>query len=148
MSEIGVVCAAAALAAGAGWLVRRRNRQRAAARPEAGIPCMVRSPAGEGRWRAGRVYGGPDGARWVPGRGAPVPLPQGRATGVRAPSVREGMSINPGSRIVTCVYGDGASMEIAVMPLDLRELLAAVPQEERDGSGAPPEPESRAYPEP
>ncbi|MEU7553838.1 hypothetical protein AB0B01_16080 [Streptomyces sp. NPDC044571] len=142
MSEFGVMCAAAALAAGAGWFVRRRHGRRTATGPVSGIPCMVRQPAGEGRWRAGRVYEGPGGARWVPGRGAPVPLPQGRATAVRAPSVWEGMSINPGSRIVTCVYGDGASMEIAVMPLDLRELLAAVPQEEREGAVTPSDPES------
>ncbi|TDU78438.1 hypothetical protein [Streptomyces sp. KS 21] len=123
--------ALAAAAAGVGWLVRRRHRQRVAAGSPEGIPCMARHPAGAGRWRMGRVFPGPGGARWVPRRGEPVPLPAGRATGVRAPSVKEGMSINPGSRIVTCTYGTGeraGSIEIAVMPLDLRELLEAVPQ--------------------
>ncbi|MFJ6795562.1 hypothetical protein [Streptomyces sp. NPDC091268] len=115
-------------AAGAGWLLRRKHRVWLAAGPVAGIPCMARRPAGEGRWRAGRVYADEGAARWVPRRGAPVVLTGGRATAVRAPSVREGISINPGSRIVTCAYAGGASMEIAVMPLDLRELLAAVPQ--------------------
>lgn len=51
------------------------------------------------------------------------------------------MSINPGSRIVACTYGTGGdggtgegggSIEIAVMPLDLQELLEAVPQAETD----------------
>ncbi|MFE2144773.1 hypothetical protein ACFXA3_24055 [Streptomyces sp. NPDC059456] len=102
---------------------------------------MARHPAGAGRWRMGRVFTGPGIPRWVPRRGEPVPLPGGRATGVRAPSVKEGISINPGSRIVACTYGSGAdgggpdgaaagggTIEIAVMPLDLRELLEAVPQ--------------------
>ncbi|QES54504.1 hypothetical protein DEJ51_09855 [Streptomyces venezuelae] len=89
---------------------------------------MVRIPAGEGRWRVGRVYGERGVARWVPQRGEPVVLPGGRATGIRVPSVKEGISINPGSRIVTCAYDGGGSIEIAVMPLDVRELLEAVPQ--------------------
>lgn len=91
---------------------------------------MVRIPAGEGRWRAGRVYAEEGVARWVPERGEAVVLPGGRATGVRVPSVKEGISINPGSRIVTCAYDGGGSIEIAVMPLDVRELLEAVPQAE------------------
>ncbi|MEV0409709.1 hypothetical protein AB0I68_02585 [Streptomyces sp. NPDC050448] len=132
---------ALAAAVGAGWLVRRRHRQRPAAGSPEGIPCMARHPAGAGRWRIGRVFGGPGGARWVPRRGEPVPLPGGRSTGVRAPSVKEGVSINPGSRIVACAYGNGAggaggahggTIEIAVMPLDLRELLEAVPQSGAD----------------
>ncbi|MFD9359998.1 hypothetical protein [Streptomyces sp. NPDC060031] len=120
--------AALAGAAGAGWLLRRKHRARVAAGPAAGIPCMARQPAGEGRWRVGRVYAEQGAAHWVPRRGDPVALADGRATAVRAPSVREGISINPGSRIVTCAYAGGGTMEIAVMPLDLRELLAAVPQ--------------------
>ncbi|WP_406182522.1 hypothetical protein [Streptomyces sp. NBC_01006] len=112
---------------------RSERRERIAAGTPDGIPCMVRHPAGAGRWRMGRVFTGPGGARWVPRRGEPVPLPGGRATGVRAPSVKEGMAINPGSRIVSCTYGtggvdgSGGTIEIAVMPLDLRELLAVVP---------------------
>lgn len=119
-------------AAGAGWLLRRKHLARVAAGPVAGIPGMARRPAGEGRWRAGRLYAdqGEGAARWVPARGEPLPLPGGRATGVRAPSVKEGISINPGSRIVACAYEGGGSMEIAVMPMDLRELLVALPQEE------------------
>lgn len=130
--EFAVVALAAA---GTGWLMRRKHRSRVAAGNVAGIPCMARTPAGRGRWRMGRVYVDGGAARWVPRRGEPVELTGGRATAVRAPSVKEGISINPGSRIVTCTLGDGSGeaggdggIEIAVMPLDLRELLAAVPQ--------------------
>ncbi|MBT2403567.1 MULTISPECIES: hypothetical protein [unclassified Streptomyces] len=120
-------------AVGAGWLLRRRHRRRMAAGPVAGIPGMARLPAGAGRWRPGLLHAGPGGARWVPSRGEPVALTEGRATAVRAPSVKEGLSINPGSRIVTCAYPGGGSIEIAVMALDLPELLEAVPRAE-DGS--------------
>ncbi|MFD4134786.1 hypothetical protein [Streptomyces goshikiensis] len=125
----------AALAAATGWLIRRKHRERTAAGRTQGIPGMARNPAGAGRWRAGRVCAGPAGeVRWVPGRGEPVALPGVRATGVRPPSVKEGLSINPGSRIVACAY-EGGTIEIAVMALDLRELLEAVPAEgeARDG---------------
>ncbi|KOU17295.1 hypothetical protein ADK52_32155 [Streptomyces sp. WM6372] len=139
----------AAAAVGVGWLVRRKHRQRLAAGSPDGIPCMARHPAGAGRWRVGTVFTGAGGVRWVPRRGEPVPLPGGRATGVRVPSVKEGISINPGSRIVACTYGTGGAdrtggtggtgtaagtIEIAVMPLDLRELLEAVPQAEPDAA--------------
>ncbi|MEY2233591.1 hypothetical protein [Streptomyces sp. BF23-19] len=117
-------------AVGAGWLLRRKHRARTATGPVPGIPCMVRIPAGEGRWRAGRVYAEEGAARWVPQRGEPVALPGGRATGIRVPSVKEGIVINPGSRIVTCAYDGSGSIEIAVMPLDVRELLECVPQAE------------------
>ncbi|MCX5378587.1 hypothetical protein [Streptomyces sp. NBC_00091] len=115
-------------AAGLGWLFRRKHRQRTAAGGPAGIPGMARIPAGEGRWRSGRVYAGQGAARWQPGRGSLVPLGGALTTGVRVPSVREGISINPGSRIVTCVLADGGTIEIAVMPLDLRELLEVLPE--------------------
>ncbi|MFE2286095.1 hypothetical protein ACFXDJ_18230 [Streptomyces sp. NPDC059443] len=120
-------------AAVAGWLLRRKHLRRVAAGPAAGIPCMARQPAGQGRWRSGRVYADQGAARWEPGRGEPVLLTGGRATGVRAPSVREGIAINPGSRIATIAYAGAegeveVGIEIAVMPLDLRELLALVPQ--------------------
>lgn len=116
-------------AVGAGWLLRRKHRQRVAAGPVAGIPGMARVPAGAGRWRPGRLHAGPGGAaRWVPSRGEPVTLTGARATALRAPSVKEAMSINPGSRIVTCACAGGGSIEIAVMALDLRALLEAVPQ--------------------
>ncbi|MEW2418762.1 hypothetical protein AB0953_34505 [Streptomyces sp. NPDC046866] len=132
MIELVVLLAGAV---GAGWLIRRAHLRRVAAGPATGIPCMARTPAGAGRWRIGQVFAGPDGARWVPRRGESVDLAGGRATGVRAPSVKEGMSINPGSRIVACAYGGGGSIEIAVMPLDLGELLRAVPQDEAPQAG-------------
>ncbi|GHD70177.1 hypothetical protein AB0C97_34275 [Streptomyces goshikiensis] len=123
----------AALAAVTGWLIRRKHRERTAAGLPQGIPAMARNPAGAGRWRAGRVFAAPAGeVRWAPGRGEPVALPGVRATGVRPPSVKEGLSINPGSRIVACAY-EGGTIEIAVMALDLRELLEAVPAD--DGAG-------------
>ncbi|MET9856478.1 hypothetical protein ABZY57_26490 [Streptomyces sp. NPDC006450] len=131
--------ALAGAAAATGWLVRRKHLRRQAAPPVPGIPCMARQPAGTGRWRSGRVYADRGAARWVPGRGEPVVLTGGRATGVRPPSVKEGISINPGSRIVTCEFDEGGgsgAMDIAVMPLDLRELLAAV---EQAAPGATPE---------
>ncbi|MFZ3549255.1 hypothetical protein ACODT3_27300 [Streptomyces sp. 4.24] len=134
----------AGAAAGTGWLVRRKQRRRQAAGPVAGIPCMARQPAGRGRWRMGRVYADPGAVRWVPRRGEPVLLADGRSTAVRVPSVKEGISINPGSRIVTCAYAepgaDGKStgnIEIAVMPLDLRELAAALPQADPDPEPGP-----------
>ncbi|MFE2271277.1 hypothetical protein ACFXB4_18780, partial [Streptomyces lavendulae] len=69
------------------------------------------------------------GPRWEPARGPAVPLAGARAAAVRAPSVREGLSINPGSRIVACAAADGGpDVEIAVMALDLRELLDALPR--------------------
>ncbi|MFJ3878110.1 hypothetical protein ACIPW5_11680 [Streptomyces sp. NPDC090077] len=119
----------ALVAGGLGWLLRRKHRQRTAAGSPAGIPGMARTPAGAGRWRPGRLYADPGAARWQPGRGPAVSLAGARATAVRMPSVREGISINPGSRIVACALEGGGTMEIAVMPLDLRGLLEAVPQE-------------------
>ncbi|MFG2622357.1 hypothetical protein ACGFXC_32525 [Streptomyces sp. NPDC048507] len=116
------------VAAVAGWLLRREHRRRLAAGPPAGIPSMARRPAGAGRWRVGRVYGDGDAPRWQPARGAAVPLAGARPGTVRPPSVREGVSINPGSRIVTCAAADGGpDIEVAVMALDLREFLDAVP---------------------
>ncbi|MDD9381478.1 hypothetical protein M8Z33_33490 [Streptomyces sp. ZAF1911] len=124
----------AGAAAGTAWLMRRKHLRRQAGAPVPGIPCMARRPAGSGRWRSGRVYADQGAARWVPGRGEPVPLTGARATGVRVPSVKEGISINPGSRIVTCEFAeDSGGIEIAVMPLDLRELLAAVPEATPEG---------------
>ncbi|MEU6314256.1 hypothetical protein [Streptomyces sp. NPDC047014] len=136
------IVVAALGAAGVGWLVRRKHRERMAAAPPAGIPGMARRPAGEGRWRMGRLYADEGAARWVPARGAPLPLPGARATGLRVPSVKEGISINPASRIVTCVYEGGGSIEIAVMPLDVRELLEAVPQAAPETPGTPGAPDA------
>ncbi|MFB8398749.1 hypothetical protein [Streptomyces yangpuensis] len=115
---------------GVGWLVRRKHLARAGAGPVPGIPGMARQPAGQGRWRPGRVYAEGGAARWVPERGEAVTLPGGRATGLRVPSMKEGISINPGSRIVACTYDGGGTIEIAVMPLDVRELLEALPRAE------------------
>ncbi len=115
---------------GVGWLVRRKHLARAGAAPVPGIPGMARQPAGQGRWRPGRVYAEGGAARWVPERGEAVALPGGRATGLRVPSMKEGISINPGSRIVACTYDGGGTIEIAVMPLDVRELLEALPRAE------------------
>ncbi|MFD9573456.1 hypothetical protein ACFWBI_26875 [Streptomyces sp. NPDC059982] len=119
----------ALVAAAAGWLVRRKHHRRRAAGPPEGIPSMARRPAGAGRWHSGRVYADRGAPRWQPGRGPAVPLAEARAGTVRLPSVREGISINPGSRIVTCAAADGGpDIEVAVMPLDLREFLEAVPE--------------------
>ncbi|KOU53468.1 hypothetical protein ADK55_15495 [Streptomyces sp. WM4235] len=122
---------AAAAVAGVGWLVRRKHRERQAAEVVPGLPGMARLPAGEGRWRMGRLYVDGGAPRWEPQRGPVVELAGARATAVRAPSVKEGMSINPGSRIVTCARPGGADIEIAVMALDLREFLDAVPRAEQ-----------------
>ncbi|MFE2252070.1 hypothetical protein ACFXC2_35885, partial [Streptomyces lavendulae] len=54
------------VAAAAGLLLRRKHRRRQAAGPPAGIPCMARRPAGEGRWRPGRVHADGAGPRWEP----------------------------------------------------------------------------------
>lgn len=117
----------AVLAALTGRLVRRLQRRRAAAGSPTGVPCMARRPAGRGRWRAGRVEVDQGAAR-LTWRGPAVDLTGARATAVRPPSVREGLSINPGSRIVTCALPAGPAIEIAVMSPHLGELLAAVPE--------------------
>ncbi|MFF5803356.1 hypothetical protein [Streptomyces sp. NPDC012746] len=122
IDDILTAVVALAGAAAAGWFLRRARARRAAAGPAAGIPCMARRPAGEGRWRPGRVHAVLGAPRFESRRGGAVPLGAVQAGGVRAPSVREGMSINPGSRIVTCAT-EGATIEIAVMALDLRELM-------------------------
>ncbi|MEV8536709.1 hypothetical protein [Streptomyces sp. NPDC051211] len=131
MNDYAILAILATSAGGVGWLLRRKHLERVAAGPVGGIPCMVRSPAGQGRWRAGRVGGDAGGLWWEPARRAVVPLPGLAYTEVRAPSVREGMAINPGSRIVRC-EGDGGSIEIAVMALHLAELLKELPQKLHD----------------
>ncbi|MER5934051.1 hypothetical protein [Streptomyces sp. NPDC002054] len=127
MKEFAFLAILATAAGGIGWLLRRKHLERLAAGPVGGIPCMVRQPAGTGRWRAGQVCGDAGDLRWEPARGGVVPLPGLVYTEVRAPSVREGMTINPGSRIVRC-DGEMESIEIAVMALDLAELLKILPQ--------------------
>lgn len=127
VNELAFLAILATAAGGIGWLVRHRHLERLAAGPVGGIPCMVRLPAGTGRWRAGQVCGEAGDLRWEPARGGAVPLPGLAYTEVRAPSVREGMTINPGSRIVRCDTETG-SIEIAVMALDLAELLEVLPR--------------------
>ncbi|MFD6416082.1 hypothetical protein [Streptomyces sp. NPDC060194] len=124
-----VVLAVAALAVGA---IRRRAAERAGAALEpgpVGIPCMLRREAEGTRWRAGTLLPGTP-VRWqpTPARGRPpVDLPADlRRTGVRSPSVREGISINPGSTIVECGSDEGAVL-IAVMPLDHAAVRRSLP---------------------
>ncbi|MEU2241311.1 hypothetical protein ABZ572_18130 [Streptomyces sp. NPDC018338] len=120
----------AALAALVGWLVNRKRQQRStaiAAGEVAGVPCMLKWAAQGSRWRAGRLLIGAGPPAWKPSRGkAEVTLPADlRRTGTRSPSVREGMSINPGSRIVECA-SSGEAVLIAVMPEDLDHVIKAL----------------------
>lgn len=121
----------AVLAALAGWLMRRRARQRSEAMADgepAEVPCMLKWAALGSRWKVGRLLlTGTDPLLRTsfPGR-REVALPRGlRRTGVRAPSVREGLTINPRSRIVECESAEGEVL-IAVMPEDLEHVTEAV----------------------
>ncbi|MFJ4867625.1 hypothetical protein [Streptomyces sp. NPDC088757] len=122
-----------ALAAGAlvTWLVRRKVRQRtegAERGDEIGVPCMLRHPAREGRWLRGRMRVGPSGMTWEPSTraGTAVSLPaELRQTGLRAPSLREAITINGGSRIVECASPEGTVL-IAVMPYEVEHVLKAL----------------------
>ncbi|MEU3482707.1 hypothetical protein ACI2LO_14930 [Streptomyces sp. NPDC033754] len=119
----------AALAALVGWLVNRKRQQRSttiAAGEVAEVPCMLKWAAQGSRWRAGRLLIGANPPAWKPSRGKPeVALPADlRRTGTRSPSVREGMSINPGSRIVECT-SSGEAVLIAVMPEYLDHVVKA-----------------------
>ncbi|WP_234323049.1 hypothetical protein [Streptomyces bikiniensis] len=128
MIGIPMLLAAAALAT---WLVRRKARQRveAAGRGDGiGVPCMLRHPAREGRWLRGRMLVGPSGTTWAPSTraGAAVSLPaELRRTGLRAPSLREAITINGGSRIVECASPEGTVL-IAVMPYEVEHVLGAL----------------------
>ncbi|MFB7027479.1 MULTISPECIES: hypothetical protein [unclassified Streptomyces] len=132
MIEIPMALAAGALVT---WLFRRKVRQRAegAGRgDEIAVPCMLRHPAREGRWLRGRMRVGPAGMTWDPGSraGAAVSLPaELRRTGLRAPSLREAMTINGASRIVECASPEGTVL-IAVMPYEVEHVLKAL-----DGAG-------------
>ncbi|MEU0368744.1 hypothetical protein ABZ070_00495 [Streptomyces sp. NPDC006283] len=130
MIELIEVLAAAAAAALVGRLVLRRRRQRAAlvdAGEEAGIPCMLKRSTGGSRWRPGRLLIGTGPLAWQASWGGRrSALPAGlRRTGVRAPSMREALGINPGSRIVECEAADEVIL-IAVMPQELDHVLKAV----------------------
>lgn len=58
--------------------------------------------------------------------GADVSLPAGlRQAGLRSPSRREGMRINPRCTIVECASSEGV-VEIAVMPNELGHVLLAL----------------------
>ncbi|MFC8171408.1 hypothetical protein ACFUJ0_06695 [Streptomyces sp. NPDC057242] len=128
MIEILMALAAGGLVT---WLVRRKARQRV---EEAGrgdgiaVPCMLRHPAREGRWLRGRMLVGPAGMTWEPSTraGAAVSLPaELRRTGLRAPSLREAMTINGASRIVECASPEGPVL-IAVMPYEAEHVLKAL----------------------
>ncbi|MFE9045855.1 hypothetical protein ACFYOG_33770 [Streptomyces sp. NPDC007818] len=122
---IGVVAAACV-----GWLLRRKQKQRsaaAAAGEPVGLPCMLKWSAQGSRWKPGRLLTGADRLLWQPSWGRrSVALPADlRQAGVRSPSTREGMVINPGSRIVTCDSSDGEVL-IAVMPPELDHVIKAL----------------------
>ncbi|MFI9293188.1 hypothetical protein [Streptomyces gardneri] len=118
----------AAVAALVGWLMERKRRQRStaaavaavAAGEAAGVPCMVKWSALGSRWRAGRLVIGAGPPVWRASWGRrELALPSDlRRTGVRSPSAREGMSINPGSRILEYASSGGVVL-VAVMPDDL-----------------------------
>jgi hypothetical protein len=92
-----VLCVLAAVLVG--WLVRRRRQRRADV-----VAGLVRKPA----------FGRRE-----------VALPGGlRRARVRAPSVREAVGVDPGSRIVPCVSADG-EIPIAVMPEELDHVIRA-----------------------
>ncbi|MGC5343040.1 hypothetical protein [Streptomyces sp. DT171] len=109
---------------------RRRGAQGMGAAP-VGIPCMLKWEARSARWRTGRLVAGEAGSlTWIPSWGKrEVALPaELRRTGARAPSVREGMSFNPRSRIVECASPEGDVL-IAVMPEELTRLAQALGSE-------------------
>ena len=117
--------------------MRRKRRQRSdavAAGEPAGVPCMLKWAAQGARWRAGRLLvPGAGPLVWTPSlRKSETELPAGlRRAEVRAPSVREALAINPGSRIVRCESSDGEVL-IAVMPDDLATVIAALEYDVRD----------------
>ncbi|MEU3689914.1 hypothetical protein [Streptomyces narbonensis] len=117
----------AAVAALVGWLMSRKRRQRStaiAAGEAAGVPCMLKWPAHGSRWRAGRLLIGAGPPVWRASWGSrELALPTDlRRTGTRPPSAREGMSINPGCRILEYASSGGVVL-VAVMPGEL-DLVA------------------------
>ncbi|SBT88989.1 hypothetical protein GA0115233_100639 [Streptomyces sp. DI166] len=126
--ELAMCVAAAGLV---GWLVRRKRQQRStatAAGEPAGLPCMLRWSAQGARWRPGRLLIGEAGPLvWQPSWGKrEAALPAGlRQTGLRSPTMREAMGLNPRSRIVECESSEGEVL-VAVMPEDLDELIKAL----------------------
>ncbi|MEV0491687.1 hypothetical protein [Streptomyces atratus] len=113
-----------------GVLIRRRHRQRsarAAAGAPTGIPCMIKRPSHGNRWRPGQLLTHATPLTWRPAYGtSTVVLPDDlHLTAVRAVSTREGLVINPGSRVVECASSDGSAL-IAVMPMDLEQVTGAL----------------------
>lgn len=110
--------------------MRRKRQQRAAtlaAGKSAGVPCMIKWSAQGSRWRAGRLLIGADPLVWKPSFGKQaVVLPADLCqTAVRSPSLREAVTINPGSRIVECDSSDGEIL-IAVMPPEVDHVIKAL----------------------
>ncbi|MGW7358568.1 hypothetical protein ACWGI0_18545 [Streptomyces sp. NPDC054802] len=119
-----------ALASLIGWLVHRKQRQRSSApapADEAGIACMIKGGPGGTRWRPGRLLVGAGPLAWKASWGGrTVVLPAGlRRTGLRPPSMREAMGLNPRSRIIECEAG-GETVLIAVMPEELDPVVKAL----------------------
>ena len=88
---------------------------------------MLKRSTGGRRWRPGRLLIGAGPLVWQAswgGRKSALPADLHR-TGVRGPSVREALGINPRSRIVECEAADGIIL-IAVMPEELDLVLKAV----------------------
>ncbi|MEW2634545.1 hypothetical protein AB0903_23625 [Streptomyces sp. NPDC048389] len=119
-----------ALASLVGWLVHRKQRQRssaATAKDETGIACMVKGGPGGARWRPGRLLTGAGPLAWKASWGGrTVVLPTGlRRTGLRPPSMREALGLNPRARIIECAAGDEVVL-IAVMPEELEPVVKAL----------------------
>ncbi|MFG3111454.1 AbrB/MazE/SpoVT family DNA-binding domain-containing protein [Streptomyces tendae] len=128
MIELVLGAVAAALV---GWLMRRKRQQRStaiAAGEQTGVPCLLKWPAQGSRWRAGRVLIGAGPLVWKPSFGKQeAALPAGlRRTGMRSPSLREAVSLNPRSRIVECESSDGEVVLIAVVPEELDHVIKAL----------------------
>ncbi|WP_315904329.1 hypothetical protein [Streptomyces sp. ASQP_92] len=88
---------------------------------------MLRWSAQGSRWKAGRLLIGAGALAWKPSLGKqetvlPADLCQ---AGVRSPSLREAVAVNPGSRIVECDSSDGEVL-IAVMPPELDHVIKAL----------------------
>ncbi|CAM5643725.1 EGFR-like transmembrane domain-containing protein [Streptomyces parvulus] len=121
----------AIVAAFVGWLMRRKRQHRSTATTAGepvGLPCMLKRPAQGSRWKAGRLLidgAGPLAWEAAWGRRTTV-LPTGlRQTGLRPPSPREAMAVNPRSAIVECESPEGQVL-IAVMPEELDAATKAL----------------------
>ncbi|MFJ3581722.1 hypothetical protein ACIPPS_05720 [Streptomyces sp. NPDC090127] len=88
---------------------------------------MLKWPTQGSRWRAGHLLIGDGPLVWKPSFGkreAVLPADLCQA-GVRSPSLRETVAVNPGSRIVECDSSVGEVL-IAVMPLELDHVIKAL----------------------